>query len=204
MDARDKQEELTSKVKLTLDDAIKGLKIFALNPVGGLPDFFKGLGKERALAVGIAFGLFYVFCFVFSMGSLAEDLTYFLDFLDIEISSFQLILLSVGNFLSIVGASFLTRKIFRGYGQIQGDTFIAGVALAPISFLILFTKLLGIGNAEIVTVVAIIAITYTILMLYTGCNKISGIAETASALSVSAMIILSVWLYKILISMAFT
>jgi hypothetical protein len=204
MDARDKREELTNKVKLTFNDAVKGLKIFALNPVGGLPDFFKGLGQERALGVGIAFGLFYIFCFVFSIGSLTEKSTDLLDIFDVEVSSTHLILLSVANFLSIVGASFITRKLFRGYGQIQGDVFIAGVALAPISFLILLTKLLGIGNVEIITIVAIIAITYTILMLYTGCNQISGIAETASALSVSAMIILSVWLYKIMISMAFT
>lgn len=192
MDAKDKQEELSSKVKLTVNDAIEGLKIFALNPVGGIPSFFKGLGKERALGVGIAFGILYVFCFVFSFEKFSL-------FFSLQDSFAKLVFFSAANFLSIVGASFITRKLFRGYGCIQGDVFIAGVALTPISFLILLTKLLGIGNIEITVAVFIIAITYTILMLYTGCNQISCIPETAAALAVSVMIILSAWLYTVMI-----
>ena len=91
--------EVASKVKSTLNDAIQGLKIFLINPVGGLPVFFQGLGKERALGVGIAFGIAYVVCFVFACQK-------FLTQLSSNSSLFNLILASAANFLSIAGASF--------------------------------------------------------------------------------------------------
>ncbi|MEG4013452.1 MULTISPECIES: hypothetical protein [unclassified Microcoleus] len=184
--------EVASKVKSTLNDAIQGLKIFLINPVGGLPVFFQGLGKERALGVGIAFGIAYVVCFVFAC---QKYLTQF----SIDSSLFNLILASVANFLSIAGASFLTRKLFRGYGSFEGDIFIAGVALVPASLLLLMSSLLGITNLEIIVIVMVVAITYTVLMIYTGCHKISGIPENAAAFAVSVMLLLSGWLFKILI-----
>ena len=184
--------EVASKVKSTLNDAIQGLKIFLINPVGGLPVFFQGLGKERALGVGIAFGIAYVVCFVFAC---QKYLTQFSS----NSSLFNLILASAANFLSIAGASFLTRKLFRGYGSFQGDIFIAGVALVPASLLLLISSLLGITNVEIIVIVMVVAITYTILMIYTGCHKISGIPENAAAFAVSVMLLLSGWLFKILI-----
>ncbi|MEG3901190.1 hypothetical protein QUB19_15265 [Microcoleus sp. B4-C5] len=184
--------EVASKVKSTLNDAIQGLKIFLINPVGGLPVFFEGLGKERALGVGIAFGIAYVVCFVFACQK-------FLTQFSSNSSLFNLILASAANFLSIAGASFLTRKLFRGYGSFQGDIFIAGVALVPASLLLLISSLLGITNVEIIFIVMVVAITYTILMIYTGCHKISGIPENAAAFAVSVMLLLSGWLFKILI-----
>jgi hypothetical protein len=184
--------QVASKVKSTLNDAIQGLKIFLINPVGGLPFFFQGLGKERALGVGIAFGIAYVVCFVFAC---QKYLTQFSS----NSSLFNLILASAANFLSIAGASFLTRKLFRGYGSFQGDIFIAGVALVPASLLLLMSSLLGITNLEIIVIVMVVAITYTILMIYTGCHKISGIPENAAAFAVSVMLLLSGWLFKILI-----
>ena len=184
--------EVASKVKSTLNDAIQGLKIFLINPVGGLPVFFQGLGKERALGVGIAFGIAYVVSFVFACQK-------YLTQLSSNSSLFNLILASAANFLSIAGASFLTRKLFRGYGSFQGDIFIAGVALVPASLLLLMSSLLGITNLEIIVIVMVVAITYTILMIYTGCHKISGIPENAAAFAVSVMLLLSGWLFKILI-----
>ena len=184
--------EVASKVKSTLNDAIQGLKIFLINPVGGLPVFFQGLGKERALGVGIAFGIAYVVCFVFACQK-------FLTQFSSNSSLFNFILASAANFLSIAGASFLTRKLFRGYGSFQGDIFIAGVALVPASLLLLMSSLLGITNLEIIVIVMVLAITYTILMIYTGCHKISGIPENAAAFAVSVMLLLSGWLFKILI-----
>lgn len=184
--------EVASKVKSTLNDAIQGLKIFLINPVGGLPVFFQRLGKERALGVGIAFGIAYVVCFVFACQK-------FLTQFSSNSSLFNFILASAANFLSIAGASFLTRKLFRGYGSFQGDIFIAGVALVPASLLLLISSLLGITNVEIIVIVMVVAITYTILMIYTGCHKISGIPENAAALAVSVMLLLSGWLFKILI-----
>lgn len=116
-----------------------------------------------------------------------------------EISLFNLVALSITSFLSIAEASFVTRKLFRGAGSIKADIFIAGTALIPITLFILISYFLGLVNLEIIAVFSVIAITYTILMIYTGCHQISKIPENGSALAVSVMLILSGWLFKILV-----
>lgn len=184
--------DVTDTVKATLKDAAEGLKIFAVNPVGGLPAFFKGLGKQRALGVGIAFAVIYVVSFLFGVNELLR--------LSAGNSAlFNLTVAAILTFGSIVGASFITRKIFRGSGSFEGDVFIAGASLLPTAFFIILAKVLGSANFELIAAIAVIAITYTILMVYTGCTQVSGIPETAAALSVSVMILLSVWLLKTLI-----
>ncbi|CAD5932821.1 MULTISPECIES: hypothetical protein [Planktothrix] len=193
MNDKEKQNLVASQVKSTLNDAIQGLKIFLVNPVGGLPIFFQGLGEKRALGVGITFGVAYVLCIILAFNKFKSQNSIS------EISVFNLIALSITSFLSIAGSSFLTRKLFRGYGSIKGDIFIAGTALIPISLLILISYFLGFINLEIIAIFAVIAMTYTILMIYTGCNQISKIPENGSALAVSVMLIISGWLFKILV-----
>lgn len=190
MNDEEKQKLVASQVKSTLNDAIQGLKIFLINPVGGLPIFFQGLGEKRALGVGITFGLVYVISIILAFNKFkSQD----------EISLFNLVALSITSFLSIAGASFVTRKLFRGAGSIKADIFIAGTALIPITLFILISYFLGLVNLEIIAVFSVIAITYTILMIYTGCHQISKIPENGSALAVSVMLILSGWLFKILV-----
>lgn len=191
MHEKARSSEAANTVKGAVQDAVQGLKIFVVNPVGGLPDFFSGLGKQRALGVGIAFGVIYLLCVLFSVGSLFSDFA-------VRPPTFKLILMAVITFGSIAGSSFVTRKIFRGFGSIEGDVFIAGASLIPVSFLMLVTRFLGIGNLEIVAAISIVCITYTVLMIYTGCTQISRISESLAALSVSVMIIISVWLSKVL------
>jgi hypothetical protein len=187
-----KHMDVQDTVKATLKDALQGLKMFAINPVGGVPAFFNGLGVQRALAVGITFALFYVLSFLFGIGSLLGDVVGEANFMKLAFAA----ALTVA---SIAGASFGTRKVFRGSGSIEGDVFIAGVSLLPTAFLILLSILLGVDNIELIAVLAVIAVTYTILMVYTGCTEISGIPETAAALAVSVMILLSAWLLKVLV-----
>ena len=193
MNNKQKQNMAANQVKSTLNDAIQGLKIFLINPVGGLPIFFQGLGEKRALGVGITFGVAYVLCIILAFNKFESQ-----GWIS-EISLFNLVALSITSFLSIVGASFVTRKLFRGAGSIKADIFIAGTALIPISLFILISYFLGLINLEIIAVFSVIGITYTILMIYTGCHQISKIPENGSALAVSVMLILSGWLFKILV-----
>ncbi|WRH66239.1 MAG: hypothetical protein RSE13_21820 [Planktothrix sp. GU0601_MAG3] len=143
--------------------------------------------------MGITFGVVYVLCIILAFNKIKSQN------LISEIAVFNLIALSITSFLSIAGSSFLTRKLFRGYGSIKGDIFIAGTALIPISLLILISYFLGFINLEIIAIFAVIAMTYTILMIYTGCHQISKIPENGAALAVSVMLILSGWLLKILV-----
>ncbi len=186
MQDNSRSQEVADTVKATVKDAFNGFKVFVVNPVGGLPSFFSGLGKDRALGVGIVFAVVYIICILFSASKSSE-------LLGVDLGIFRSTILSIIPFVSFVGASSLTRKIFRGVGSFQGDVFIAGASLLPPGLLILLGSVLGIANIEVVTILAIVAITYTILMAYTGCNQISKIPETASALAVSCIELLQEW-----------
>jgi hypothetical protein len=75
---------------------------------------------------------------------------------------------------------------------------IAGASLLPFGFLFFVSGLLGIANFEIAALLLIFALCYAILILYTGCTRISGVAESRAAFAVPVMIIVSAWLTKIL------
>ncbi|HEY9850114.1 MAG TPA: hypothetical protein V6D28_11685 [Leptolyngbyaceae cyanobacterium] len=180
--------------KITYKDVLEGLRIFFTNPVGGLPTFFASLGKPRALAVGGAFGLIYLICVL--LVSLQNTQTPFIEYL----GGYKIVMLCLIQFASILGASALTRKLFRGKGSFEGDVFIAGSSLLAPGFYWLLAINLGIANIEIIVGLTIICCIYTILTLYTGCHNISEISESKSPLAVSCMLIASIWLSKIMVS----
>ncbi len=120
---------------------------------------------------------------------------------------FQLILFAAIPFLSIVLASFLVRKSFHGMGGIEGDMFIAGSALLPMAVVILVSGILfgilDLANVELMGILSVFSLCYTILILYSGCTKISKISEAVSACTVPIMILLSGWLTKIVLTNMF-
>lgn len=175
-------------------DILEGLKIFAIDPVGGLPEFFASLGKQRALRVGIAFGIIYLVSILICFRQIPPM------FVSSIGGGFKIVLFCIIQFVSIVGASYLARKLFRGNGSLEGDVFIAGASLLAPGIFLLLAGTLGIGNVEISLVLAVVCFVYTILTLYTGCEKISGISQAKSPLAVASMLIASTWISKIVIA----
>ncbi|MDA8162903.1 MAG: hypothetical protein M0022_08410 [Desulfobacteraceae bacterium] len=66
--------------------------------------------------------------------------------------------------------------------------------------LIFLIGLLGIGNFNVILILLVFTICYTILVLYSGCTKISKISEGGSAIAVPLMLILSAWFSKLIFS----
>lgn len=185
--------QVTAKVKEASRDATQAFKIFATNPVGGLPVAFNSLGPPRAMGVGIVFAIFSIVC-VFIGVYVALPA-----FAKPEISdSVKFIFFGAVPFMSLLAASAATRKIFAGAGSLQGDSFIAGAALLPFGFLVLVSSVLGIANLEIAALLVVFALCYGILMLYTGVTRISRVSESRAAFAVPVMIIVSFWLTKII------
>ncbi len=186
--------EVGERVKTASKDAMQAIKVFAANPVGGLPAAFENLDEARAIGVGIAFAVVFVFCvfagvyMILPAWSRPSDIGSF----------FKVLIFGAVPFVSIVGASALARKIFGGAGSFGGDSFIAGASLLPFGFLVLLGGILGIGNFEIIAFLSVFALCYTILMLYTGSTRISKISESRAALAVPIMVIVSGWLTKVL------
>ncbi|MBV9959658.1 MAG: hypothetical protein JO360_14640 [Acidobacteria bacterium] len=185
--------ELSTKVKTASKDAKEAFKTFATNPVGGLPVAFESLGPSRAIGVGIVFGGVSILCMFLgiyiSLPSFIRP-----DFGD----SLKFFFFGAVPFVSILLASAGTRKVFGGAGSIGGDSLIAGASLLPLGFLVLISGVLGLANVEIWVFLFAFVLCYTILMLYTGCTRISGVAESKAAFAVPVMIILSGWLTKII------
>lgn len=195
-----KSPESGFHVQNTLKDALIGLKIFVTNPMGGLPSFYQSLGKKRALAVGITFGILYLACLLFSIHRTLSNFYFFIGYTRFNIA--QIIGLGATQFISLVIASISIRKIFRGFGCPEGDIFIAGSSLLAPGLLMLLSTILGRINFEIILILFILSMTYLILTLYTGCNQISKIPDSLSPVAVVGIILLSLWFSKIIVSSA--
>src|ERR1017187_8106632 len=169
-------QQLKSEVKARSLDAWQGVKLFAKSPVGGLPESFALFDDHRAIQVGIIFAIIYeaaLFLGVYIFGSKAAGLLGGrLPIGELTASQmFKVLILGLVPFASLTGACGLARAIFRGKGRIAGDVYTAGAVLLPSGFLVLVASLLGAANVEVILVLSLFSLTYSILMLYAGCSR---------------------------------
>lgn len=182
------------RFKTASTDAVEALKLFARNPVGGLPAAYERLNEPRAIGVGIAFAVIYLLCWLAALYISADVRPSGVDGL------VKFLLSGAVPFVSFLGASALARKIFNGTGSLGGDSFIAGAALLPLGFWILISSILGFTNIEVIAALGVFALVFTILLLFTGSTRISNITEEKSALAVPVILLVSFWLMKIIYS----
>lgn len=187
-------EIVSDKIKNTSKDAWQAIKIFAADPVGGLPKAFGNLDEARAIGVGIFFTVIFSVCIFIGTYMILPAMIRPSGFG----SFFNILVFGGVPFISIAGSSMLARIVLGGNGSIGGDSFIAGSSLLPLGFFVLLSGLLGIGNLEIIAFLGVFTLCYTILILYTGSTSISKISQSRSAIAVSLMIIVSGWLIKVL------
>lgn len=201
--------EFVSKVKTASQDALSAFKVFAVNPVGGLSTAFESIDRNRALWAGVFFALVFDVLMLLGMylgikkvqGGIGSLLGFYPSFGGLKFGDvLKLLIFGAIPFVSLTLSSLLARKIFHGTDGFEGDIFIAGAALLPFGFFAVITGLLGIANFEVVAIFFVFAICYTILILYSGCTKISKISEGGAALAVPLMLLLSVWFSKIIFS----
>jgi len=174
-------------------DALKAFKTLALNPVGGMKVAFDNLGAQRAMMVGVAFGIALDLSIVAGLGfsrALADQ--------SFEVVLKVLILGLVPLGSATVGCT-TARKVFRGHGNVQSDIFIAGASLLPFAVPLLAIGILGLGNIEIVIVIGVFASTTAILMMYSGCTTVQGISDAAATLCVPLMIVADAYAAKIIV-----
>jgi hypothetical protein len=202
-------QEFANKVKTASQDAFSAFKIFAVNPVGGLSVAFESIDLNRALWVGIFLAFVFDVLMLLGLylgvkhaqGGLASFVGFYPSYDGPKLGDIiKLFIFGAVPPISIALASLLARKIFHGRDGFEGDVFIAGAALLPFGFFSVITGLLGIANFEVIAILLVFAICYTILMLYSGCTKISKISEGGAAVAVPIMLLLSIWFSKIILS----
>ncbi|HEY9826409.1 MAG TPA: DnaJ domain-containing protein [Stenomitos sp.] len=100
------------------------------------------------------------------------------------ITAWKLGLAAASGYGVAVIASAIARQLAKGEGSWQGDCFVAGVAALPLAATVLLTRLaLGLGSAVWIGV-AVWGLSYSALMLYSGCIQINRMSESSALQSV--------------------
>jgi hypothetical protein len=192
------------------------VKQLAISPVGGLSSSFQSFGEQRALWAAVGFTILYLLFLTiafYRVASSIEALAGFASFLPVlpggmaaapvEEISFgsvvRLLLCCLVTVFTLAIAAMLARLVFRGKGTFLGDYYIASASLLPISIALLLATVAGIANIEVMPILLVFALVYNILMLYSGCSRISGIPESGAAPAVPIMLIVTLYLTKVAI-----
>lgn len=176
--------EILEIFQTTIQDAWIAVKIFIPNPIGGLLAAFTQLEQKRAFNVAVLFGIIFEICFVVGTNLILQrlDKANHTEFL-------LLIIIGIIPFVNLTVTSGFARLIFKANGSLTGDLFTAGASLLPLGFMVLLS---GVFNNWVISIIlAIFALCYTILTMYSGCQKISNISEEKSAITVPIMLLLT-------------
>ena len=180
--------------------AWKVLKAVGLNPVEELTTVFKELKSSEALEIGLVLAGLFDLCAVIGLYLILPRWAGQPGLGDI----LKLLLLGIVPAAAITGASILARQVFQSpAGTIESDVFIAGVSLVPTGLMLLVAGVLGAGNIEVVALVSVFAISYTILILYTGCTHISEISKVRAVPAVPTIILIAGWISKVVFATMF-
>ena len=176
--------EIREIFQKTFEDTWITVKTFLPNPIGELLRAFAQLEQQRSMNVAILLGLIFEVCFVLGINLILQRLD--------EASRTGFLLLIIIGIIPIVNltvTSGFARLIFKTNGTLTGDFFIAGASLLPLGLLVLISGVLN--NWVISGILAIFSLCYTILIMYSGCQKISNISEEKSAITVPIMLLVS-------------
>ena len=154
------------------------------------------MGQGRALGVGLIFGAGFALCIMFGAYNFLphwKGLGVAPEFPFLKVFLYALV-----PFISLAGASAVSRLVFRGKGQLGHDCFIAGTSLVPIGLVVLLAGVLGAGNIEVIVAFGVCALCVTILLLFAGMSRVCAISERAATIAVPVMLLASVWFSKII------
>lgn len=179
------------KVQAASKDALQAFKILVTDPVNGLLQVFDSLGDKRARSVGLIFGL----CFALSVVFLFYN-KFLSGTMTLEIA-FKVFLASLVPYIGFTVGCAVPRMI-TGKGSLCHDSFVGGVALLPITLLILIGSFLGIGNIEIVLILTLFSFCLTVLMIFFGLTRVSKISERVATIAVPVVILIALWASKII------
>jgi hypothetical protein len=190
----------SAKAEALAKATLKVLKAMVINPVEGLPRVFAEVEKIVALQTGLVLAGLFDLCAIVGLFLVLSRWGGSAGFEDV----LKLLVLGLVPPLAITGSSFLAHMAFQGKaGTIESDVFLAGVSVVPMGLLLLLSGLLGVGNIEVIGLVGVFCLTYTILILFSGCTRISQIATVRAIPAVPIIIIISAWVSKIIFSAMF-
>jgi len=157
-----------------------GMSFF--NPAGGLLPAYSRLENRQLNQVGIIYGLLSCLCFVCS---------YFMTGISLDSPVLLLFLLGLIPFLSFILTGSVLRSFWHGRGNISTDTFIAGVAIAPLALSAVLIGFVPINSLSLVVPLLFFGCSYSALSLQAGYIQLLNITEAKASFLVTLMLVLN-------------
>ena len=172
--------------------ALQAFQVLIRNPVGGLRETFDLLGPTPALGVGIVFAGICILC-----NLAASWLAHGIPGVSLLFRETLSILVPFGV---TVGVCFLAQVMSRGAGGIQAAVFVAGAALLPLYAGGLVLLVLASTHFIVNVSIAIVALTTTTLMTFSGCTTVLRVPDIAASFFVPVIFILDIVAFKLLLA----
>jgi len=186
-------DQISEKAKKASLDAFNTFKIFSTNPVGNLGLAYSNLTSNQIIIVSVIFIVISVLMTTIGIDSIITNvLGYFSPkTFDLFLSS---LLIPLAFFVVISLVSSIKNQKFSYIGEL----FIASVFNLPLGFFFLLTSIFSLKNMEIILALLFFLITYSILLLFSGCVKILNFSEKVSTILVPIIQLISFWLVSVL------
>ncbi|AFY70236.1 heat shock protein DnaJ domain protein [Thalassoporum mexicanum PCC 7367] len=158
------------------------LRLFAINPLGGLLPAYVKVG-DRAVYVALVLTALFEVCLVGGV--------YFLwwqHFGYATAPSGRIALAGLVLFLSLAVISFFLRSILRGKGSFTGDLFMAAATLVPLGMVAIAAGLYTLERSILLLCIALICGCYSILTVYSGFSQLANLNETRSTLATALLV----------------
>ncbi|MGB5711349.1 MAG: hypothetical protein WBM44_10625, partial [Waterburya sp.] len=172
--------------------ATLGLSFF--DPGGGLLPAFSRLEDKQLKQIGILYGIFSSLCFVCSYFMIG------LSFSSFSSNLWQLFLLGIIPFLSLVITGSIMRFFWHHRGNFAVDIFIAGVAIAPWALSAVLIGFVSVSTLSLIIPLLLFGCSYSALTLQAGYVQLLNITEAQSSSLVALMLIVNSYISFVFIS----
>jgi curved DNA-binding protein CbpA len=170
---------------------IATLGVSFFNPGGGLLPAFSRLEDSQLKKVGTIYGLFSCLCFVAS---------YFMSGISLDSPVWQLFLVGITPFISLVLTGFISRTFWHHRGNFSTDIFIAGVAIAPIALSAVLVGFVPLSAWSLIIPLAFLGCSYSVLTLQAGYVQLLNLTEAKAAAIVAVMLMINSYISYIFFS----
>jgi len=179
-------------------DAARAVKLLLTDPVGSIGAAYDAF-TPKAMDVGIAFCAFFILSSLLAIRIIA--LQFGGGFFSIGFKEVLKVLLIAAVPAACIIAIFIALQLVTTKQKdIARAIFAGGAVLLPLALFNIVGGILGIGNWDVVSVVALFMICYMILLLYAGIRDVLKVSSPLAALSVPLVLIATWFLTKTILN----
>lgn len=175
------------QAKETTANAVAAFKTIISDPIGGQLKAYEELGSSNALKVGGFFGLIFSLCGIFAFHHVYDHL------------NFEVIVTAILPVIALFGGFLLVTKIFgENEYDFGASAFTTGVAITPLTAMIVGSLILGFENVEAIAVLGLFCACITIIAISTALQDIYKLSAQKAVLITPTLILVSAYLSKLI------